>query len=353
MIDAQRPLLHEVAFFIALLATALALGGAMAHALELPNKIGVSREHYFIMQRAYDGWFRLAYLLVAQLAGILAVIFILSRRFVGPVAGTRRPGLSGRRPGGLLDLDLSGQPGHQQLDRAARELGNPAPSLGIFTPCRGGISDPGNGISHHRCVEATSEPPWRVNESEVLMKTQYFTVASLDGFIATLDDSLKWLFPLGRIDDTSYPIFIRDVGALAMGSTTYEWMLRHLLGSEADRPQPWPYGQPAWVFSTRTLPPVPDADIRFVRGDVRSVHREMVAVAGGKNVWIVGGGELAGQFYDCGLLDELFVQVGSVVLGEGKPLLLRAITDPPLRLISAKAVGSGFAELHYEVPRPR
>ena len=76
----------------------------------------------------------------------------------------------------------------------------------------------------------------------------------------------------------------------------------------------------------------------------------MVAAAGGKNVWIVGGGELAGQFYDHGLLDELFVQVGSVTLGAGKPLLPRTITSPPLRLLSVRAVGTGFAELHYEVP---
>jgi hypothetical protein len=45
---------QNIAFFIALLATALALGGALAHALELPNKISMSREHYFIVQRAYD-----------------------------------------------------------------------------------------------------------------------------------------------------------------------------------------------------------------------------------------------------------------------------------------------------------
>lgn len=185
------------------------------------------------------------------------------------------------------------------------------------------------------------------------MKTQYYTAATLDGFIATLDDSLEWLFPLGDIEATSYPTFIRDVGALAMGSATYEWMLRHVVGPTATRPGPWPYEQPTWVFSSRTLPPVPGADIRFVRGDVRSVHAEMVAAAGGKNVWIVGGGELAGQFYDHGLLDELFVQIGSVTLGAGKPLLPRAITSPPLRLLSVRAVGTGFAELHYEVPRRR
>ena len=184
------------------------------------------------------------------------------------------------------------------------------------------------------------------------MKTIYYTASSLDGFIATPDDSLEWLFPLGDLEATSYPTFIRDVGAIAMGSATYEWMLRHLIDPAAERSQPWPYEQPAWVFSSRQLPTVPGADIRFVRGDVRPVHERMVAAAGHKNVWIVGGGELAGQFHDHRLLDELFVQVGSVTLGAGKPLLPRTISSPPLRLLSARAVGTGFAELHYELPRP-
>jgi dihydrofolate reductase len=84
-----------------------------------------------------------------------------------------------------------------------------------------------------------------------------------------------------------------------------------------------------------------------VQGDVGPVHRELVAAAGGKNVWLVGGGELVGQFHDQGLLDEIFVQIGSVTLGSGKPLLPRAIITPPMRLISVRAVGTGFAELHY------
>lgn len=67
---------QNIAFFIALLATALALGGALAHALELPNKIGMSRENYFVVQRAYDGWNRLAYLLAVELAGMLSVIWL-------------------------------------------------------------------------------------------------------------------------------------------------------------------------------------------------------------------------------------------------------------------------------------
>lgn len=182
------------------------------------------------------------------------------------------------------------------------------------------------------------------------MKTQYYTASSLDGFIATEDHSLDWLFPLGNIDDTSYPDFILGVGALAMGSSTYEWLLRHVVKPGAADQAPWPYTQPAWVFSHRELPLVPSADIRFVRGDVRPVHEAMVRAAGDRNVWLVGGGELVGQFHDAGLLDEVIVQVGSVVLGAGRPLLPRRIVSPSLRLTGARFVGPGFAELTYAVP---
>ena len=179
------------------------------------------------------------------------------------------------------------------------------------------------------------------------MRTQYYTACSLDGFLATPDDSLEWLFPLGDINDTSYPAFIREVGALAMGSATYEWMLRHVV--KPDRSGAWPYAQPTWVFSSRKLPEVPGADIRFVRGDVRPVHAQMRAAAEGRNVWLVGGGELVGQFHDAGLLDEIIAQVGSVTLGAGKPLLPRKIVSPSLKLVSAHRIGEGFAELRYEV----
>ena len=183
------------------------------------------------------------------------------------------------------------------------------------------------------------------------MKTQYYTACSLDGFIATEDDSLEWLFPLGDLDDTGYPAFFAEVGALAMGSSTYEWMLRHAQAVEAQAGSAWPYRQPTWVFSSRELPPIADADLRFVRGDVRPVHRAMREAANGGNLWIVGGGDLAGQFHDAGLLDDIIVQVGSVTLGRGKPLFPRRLTSPPLELTTARRIGSGFAELTYRVPR--
>ncbi len=60
-------------------------------------------------------------------------------------------------------------------------------------------------------------------------------------------------------------------------------------------------------------------------GDVAPVHEEMRRAAGERNVWIVGGGDLAGQFADAGLLDEVLVTIAPVTLGAGAPLLPRRI----------------------------
>ncbi|MDQ6687981.1 MAG: dihydrofolate reductase family protein [Actinomycetota bacterium] len=182
------------------------------------------------------------------------------------------------------------------------------------------------------------------------MATQYYTATSLDGFIADGQNSLDWLFALSdEREEGSYPAFIAKVGAVAMGSTTYEWILEHV-HADAERLQPWGYEQPTWVFSTRPQQRVEGADLRFVSGDVRPVHEEMLSVAVDRNVWIVGGGELVGQFHDAGLLDEVIVSVGSVTLGGGAPLLPRRIE---LSLRSARQLGTGMAELTYDVRGPR
>jgi len=180
-----------------------------------------------------------------------------------------------------------------------------------------------------------------------MSKVQYYTASSLDGFIATKEHSLDWLLQFGEGSETDYESFIADVGAIAMGSHTYEWVAKHLAESGA----PWPYAQPAWIFSTRELTPVEGADIRFVQGEVEPIYQDMLAAADKKNIWIVGGGELVGKFHDAGLLDELFVQITPVTLGSGCPVLPRTITSPPLRLLNVKQFGKIFVELHYEVPR--
>lgn len=183
------------------------------------------------------------------------------------------------------------------------------------------------------------------------MATIYHTASSLDGFIADHDNRLDWLMQFGDEPAGDFAAFLAGVGALAMGSTTYEWVLANHVNAPGG-PNPWPYTQPAWVFTSRGLPIVDGADIRFVRGNVRPVHEAMRQAAAGRDLWIVGGGDLAGQFHDAGLLDQIVVTVTSVTLGGGAPLLPRRIASPPLRLRSVKQHGAGFAELAYEVVRP-
>lgn len=186
------------------------------------------------------------------------------------------------------------------------------------------------------------------------MATIYYTACSLDGFLATEDDSIEWLFPLGELADTGYDSFIAGIGALCMGAATYEWMHRHADAVRAEAGSPWPYTQPVWVFTHRALPRITDdAEIRFVHGDVRPVHEAMVRAALGRHVWIVGGGELAAQFHDAGLLDQVIVQVGSVTLGTGKPLFPRRVISPAWILEGVRHVGPGFAELRYRLPPRR
>jgi dihydrofolate reductase len=155
--------------------------------------------------------------------------------------------------------------------------------------------------------------------------TQYYTATTLDGFIADPDNSLDWLFTRRRDDDgpLNYGAFITRVGALAMGSTTYEWILDHEFAGKDPQEWTWPYDVPCWVFTHRRLPVVPCAPITFASGDVAAVHAEMVDAAGDRNVWIVGGGDLAGQFAEAGLLDEVIVMIAPVTLGSGAPLLAR------------------------------
>lgn len=186
------------------------------------------------------------------------------------------------------------------------------------------------------------------------MATIYNTATTLDGFLATPDNSLQWLFDVPGSDEAESGIddFIGGVGALVMGSTTYKWVVDH--ESLLEHPEHWTawYGdRPTWVFTHRELPVVPGVDIRFTQAPVAEVHAEAVAASGGRDVWLMGGGELVGQFADAGLLDRIIATVAPVTLGAGAPLLPRDLRSDRLRLVSVEQRGQ-FAELIYEVGSP-
>jgi len=134
-----------------------------------------------------------------------------------------------------------------------------------------------------------------------------------------------------------------------MGSTTYEWILDHEFAGKDPAEWKWPYDVPCWVFTHRQLPAVPDARIAFTSAAVAAVHEQMVRAAGDRNVWIVGGGDLAGQFADAGLLDEVIVSIAPVTLGGGAPLLPRRIE---LRLDELGRNGD-FVGVRFSVLRRR
>jgi dihydrofolate reductase len=175
-------------------------------------------------------------------------------------------------------------------------------------------------------------------------RTIYFAAATLDGYIATEDDGIDWLTGFepnyeGTGDEVTGSIdaFIEDTGALVMGSSTYEFILSH----------DWPYGdRPTWVLTSRELPPLEGADIRFHNGPVADIHPEMVEAAGERHLWVVGGGPVASELAAAGLLDELWVTVVPIVLGRGKPLFSWPI-ERPMRLLGTRKFKTGMFELRY------
>ncbi len=180
-----------------------------------------------------------------------------------------------------------------------------------------------------------------------MAKTVYYTATTLDGYIADPGDSLDWL--LVQDFDTSGPMnydaFIAGIGAVAMGATTYEW-IRARITAGTDK---WTYTVPTVVFTHRDLPAVEGADLRFVSGDAADVHARLVADAAGRDVWVVGGGDLAGQFADAGLLDEIVASIAPVTLGAGRPVFPRRYA---LRLEEV-ARNRAFACARYTVLGPR
>jgi dihydrofolate reductase len=180
-----------------------------------------------------------------------------------------------------------------------------------------------------------------------MTRTVYYTATTLDGFLADEHDSLDWLFVQEQDEDgpMNYGEFIAGIGSIAMGATTYEWIRAH----NAATGDAWAYDIPCWVFTHRDLEPIQGADLRFASGDVAPVHAELAEAAGDRGVWVVGGGDLAAQFAEAGLLDEVVVSIAPVTLGAGRPLFPRRFDLSLTEL----ARNGAFACARYDVVGPR
>lgn len=179
-----------------------------------------------------------------------------------------------------------------------------------------------------------------------MTSTVYYTATTLDGFLADEHDSLAWLFVQDQDEagPMNYAAFIKGIGALAMGATTYEWIKDHMRTTG----ESWAYDVPCWVFTHRDLTPLEGADVRLVSSDVATTYDDIATAAGERDVWVVGGGDLAAQFAEAGHLDEMIVYVAPVTLGAGRPLFPRRWDFRLVELAQNKA----FACARYEVVGP-
>jgi dihydrofolate reductase len=148
------------------------------------------------------------------------------------------------------------------------------------------------------------------------LATIYFTASSLDGFIVDTDDSLDWL--TSRAIDADgpfgYQAFSRSVGALVMGSATYEWLRKN-------QPGGWMYEQPTWVLTHHPQIIADGHPVHTYAGTVDDLYPTLVTAAGGRDLWVMGGGDVAAQFAAAGLIDELIVSYAPCSLGAGSPVL--------------------------------
>jgi dihydrofolate reductase len=179
----------------------------------------------------------------------------------------------------------------------------------------------------------------------------YATATTINGFIADGANSLDWLFAVDDVDQTPMADFMQGVGVQVMGSTTYEWLIAH--ENLIDEPEKWGtfFGSMATrILSSRDLPLPEGVDARILRGPVGDHIDDLIECANGKDVWIVGGGDVAGQFLDAGYLDRIELAVAPAFLRGGAPLLPRRIPSARLHLVTVERNGS-FARLVYEVVR--
>ena len=148
------------------------------------------------------------------------------------------------------------------------------------------------------------------------MSCVYYTASSLDGFVVDEADSLDWLMSRDVDKDGAfgYEAFAKSVGALVMGSATYEWIVKN-------EPGDWMYEQPSWVLTSRLGIVVDGHPVRTFSGDVADVYPTIVEAAGERDVWLVGGGVVAAQFAAAGLIDEMIVTYAPCTLGKGAPVL--------------------------------
>lgn len=170
-------------------------------------------------------------------------------------------------------------------------------------------------------------------------KLVLFIAPSLDGYIATKDESLEWLFNVEGEGDNGFSEFYQTVDTVLLGKRTYDWIMKQEL-------KEFPYkNKECYVFTTSSMKNT--NDVKVVHGDITTFVNELKK-QDGKNIWLVGGGELLHTFLQENLVDELIITIAPTLIGKGIPLFREGDYQCNLSLKGIRTFNQ-FVELHYEV----
>ncbi len=168
-----------------------------------------------------------------------------------------------------------------------------------------------------------------------------YIATSADGYIARPDGDVGWLDRPRPKDNYGMGAFYKSVDTVLMGRKTYDFALK--FGQES-----YP-GKKNYIFS-RTSRKSRSTNVQFVSEEIGEFAARLRS-SKGKDIWLVGGGELIAAFLDVGQIDEFIIHVIPVFIGEGIPLIQPRQRSIPLKLLSAKPYADGVVRLHYSVLR--
>jgi dihydrofolate reductase len=167
---------------------------------------------------------------------------------------------------------------------------------------------------------------------------------SVDGYIARPDGDVAWLDRPPIKGNYGLGEFFKSIDTILWGRKTYSKGLE--MGMDAMK---YFKGVQNYVFSRQprgsAMP-----EFHFVNEPVKLFAQKLRAKRG-KNIWMMGGGEIIASFLDEGEIDEFHISVIPVLIGEGIPLIQPRHRTIPLRLLSSKKFPDGVVGLHYAVMR--
>jgi dihydrofolate reductase len=165
---------------------------------------------------------------------------------------------------------------------------------------------------------------------------------SLDGYIARPDGAVDFLF-MPR--DYSMGPFFATIDTAIMGRKTYDVAVKMGGGGFGDSKMK------NYVFS-HSQPPGERRGVTFVNESPKN-FLENVRKGPGKNIWLMGGGELARDFLKDDLVDELYIGIVPILIGEGLPLFPSGFPQREFTLLENKSYSKGLIALKYARKKPK